>query len=280
MMRSKSLITLSAALALAAFGQAAQACALSAWSSATGVTQAANTGEPPAGFARYSGRCGLRTTAGNQFVQDNSPGSANSYKARFYVKADAGSSGDLFKARNAGGTAIITVAYNGTAFTFNVNGAATQPAAVTATAGRWHSIEIDWAAGAVATFKVKGAGQTVATSPAAVSSTAAPAGDLIANVRLGNTEAAGTGTVSFDEFDSRRTTAPGRLCRGDANNSSAGNPAGQLTGGDAQAIIAESVGTALALGQPDFNENGSVTGGDAQAVIAAVLAATAQCSVN
>jgi hypothetical protein len=279
MMRSKSLITLSAALALAAFGQAAQACAISAWSSATGVTQAANTGEPAAGFARYSGRCSFKTTAGSQFVQDNSPGSASSYKARMYVKADAGSAGNVFKARNAAGTAIITIAKSGTTFTFNVNGAATQPAPVTIIEGRWYSIEMDWAAGAAATFKVKGAGQTVATSPAAVTSGAAPAGDLIANVQMGNTEAAGTGTMSFDEFDSRRTTAPGRLCRGDANGNSAGNPAGVLTGGDAQAIFNE-VGTGgLSPGQPDFNENGTVTGGDAQAIFNAVGTGVNQCNV-
>jgi hypothetical protein len=55
------------------------------------------------------------------------------------------------------------------------------------------------------------------------------------------------------------------LCRGDGNNSSAGNPAGLLTAGDAQAIFAE-VGGTIAIGQPDFNESGGVTAADAQQI--------------
>jgi hypothetical protein len=266
MMRSKNLITLSAALALAAFGQAASACAISAWSSATGVTVAANTGLPSAGFARTSGACSLKTLGPSQFVSDTSPGSANSYKARFYVKADAGAAGAIFKARNSGGTNIITITQSATGLAFNVNGAATQPAAIPTVAGRWYVVEMDWAAGAAASFRVQGNGG-LATTGVTSTSSAAPAADVIANVQLGNIDAAGAGVITFDEFDSRRTTAPGRLCRGDANNSSAAAPVtGLLTGGDAQAIFAEVGAVALATGQPDYNQNGTVTGGDAQQI--------------
>jgi hypothetical protein len=261
MMRIKSILSLSTAIAMAVFAQGAQACAISAWSSATGIT-VADTGAPAAGFSRYSGVCGLKTVGGAKFVQDNSPGSANSYKARFYVRAEAGAAGTIFKARNAASAAVISVAANGTAFTFAVNGAAAATT-VPYTVGSWYSIEMNFTAGAATTFSVTGA----AGAPVAVTAAASAAADVIANVQLGNIEAAGTGNFGFDEFDSRRTTAPGRLCRGDANAN------GLIQGNDRILITNETLGT-LAPGQPDCNENGLVQGNDRVCVTNLIAAAT------
>jgi hypothetical protein len=267
MMRIKSILSLSTAIAMAVFTQGAQACAISAWSSATGIT-VADTGAPAAGFSRYSGVCGLKTVGGAKFVQDNSPGSANSYKARFYVRPEAGAAGTIFKARNAASASVLSVAANGTAFTFAVNGAVAATT-VPYTAGAWYSVEMNFTAGAATTFTVTGNGGTLAPGGTSVIVTAAAsgAGDVIANVQIGNIEAAGTGSIGFDEFDSRRTTAPGRLCRGDAN----GN--GLIQGTDRTAITNDATGT-LATGQADCTENGLVQGTDRTCVTNLIAAAT------
>ena len=114
---------------------------------------------------------------------------------------------------------------------------------------------------------------TVAAGTATFSNLANSA-DSITEARLGLITGTPTVTapVFFDEFDSRRTQNPGRLCRGDAN----GN--GSLTGGDAQAVINETVNGVIAIGQPDANENGGVTGGDAQAIINLVVNVGATCA--
>ena len=261
MLRTKSFIALSVGAALLTFGQVASACAISAWSSATGLS-AADTGEPTAGFSRYSGKCSLRANGPTKFVQDNSPGNATSYFARYYVNTGTLAGADIFKARDAANADVIRVSYNAGALSFFVKGAASQPANIPAVAGRWYSVELSWAQGAAAAFNVKVQGNNGAavTAPATTINSAT---DVINNVQLGMINAGATGQGFFDEFDSRRTTAPGRLCKGDAN----GN--GTITGGDAQAIIAEftSGSATTVIGQPDCNESGGVTGGDAQCVI-------------
>jgi hypothetical protein len=265
MMRTKSILSLSAAIAMAVFAQGAQACAISAWSSATGLT-VADTGAPTAGFSRYSGICGLKTVGGAKFVQDNSPGSAGTYKARFYVRGEAGAAGTIFKARNAASASVIAITANGTAFSFAVNGA-TAATTVPYTVGSWYAIEMDFTAGAATTFNVTGA----AGASVPVTAAASAAGDLIANVQLGNIEAAGTGNFGFDEFDSRRTTAPGRLCRGDAT----GN--GLIQGNDRTAISNEIATVGLATGQPDCTENSLVQGND-RTCVSNLIAAGATCN--
>lgn len=255
---------------------AASACAISAWSSATGLT-VADTGEPAAGFSRYSGRCSLRVpsfTAGGRFVQDNTPNNETTYRSRvYYFTGDiGGGETDIIQARNTGGTNIIRVTHDGAVLKFYTNtGGAAQ--SVTVADNRYYAIEMAWAAGTVSpattgtfTASVTGAGGVLAGS--ANFSGLANSADSITDARLGLIASAGAPTVTapvyFDEFDSRRTTAPGRLCRGDSNGNTS------LTGGDAQAVINEVVNGVIAVGQPDCSENGAVTGGDGQCIIGRV----------
>lgn len=269
MLRSKSLIALSVGAALLMMGQVASACAISAWSSATGLS-AADSGEPTAGFSRYSGKCSLRANGPSKFVQDNSPANATSYFARFYVNTGTLASADIFKARDAANADVIRVSYNAGNLSFFVKGAAAQPANIPAIAGRWYSVELSWAQGAAAAFNVKVQGDNGAavTAPATTINSAT---DVINNVQLGMINAGATGQGFFDEFDSRRTTAPGRLCKGDAN----GN--GQIQGNDRVTISNEIAGT-VATGQPDANENGSVQGND-RVVVSNLILAGATCNL-
>ena len=278
-MNHKSLLGTAVAAALLFGAQAVSACAISAWSSPTGLT-VADTGEPPAGFSRYSGRCSVRVQNTNggtgRFVTDTTPNNEASYRVRFYYfTGDISGATDIFQARSSTATNVIRVAHDGNQLSFSANtGGAAQN--VTVLDNRYHAIELAWAAGAGTgsmTATVTGAGNTVAAGTATFSNLANSA-DSITEARLGLITGTPTVTapVFFDEFDSRRTQNPGRLCRGDAN----GN--GTLTGGDAQAVINETVNGVIAIGQPDANENGGVTGGDAQNIINLVVNVGATCS--
>jgi len=273
-MKHKAILGTAIAAALLLGAQAASACAISAWTGgATGLT-VADTGEPPAGFSRYSGRCSLRVSnAGTpRFVVDPTPAGETRYSMRvYYLTGDiSGATADIFQARNSGGTNIIRVTHNGAQLTISTTSGT--PVNIPVLDNRYYAIELAWAAAAGTgslTGTVTGAGSIVPAGTINIANLN-NAADVIDEARLGIIVGAPTITnpVFFDEFDSRRTTNPGRLCRGDSN----GN--GALTGGDAQAAINETVNGVIAIGQPDANENGAVTGGDAQNIINLVVNGT------
>ena len=98
--------------------------------------------------------------------------------------------------------------------------------------------------------------------------------DRITEARLGLI--AGNPTVNtavaFDEFDSRRTQNPGRLCRGDSNNSTT------ISALDRSAITSElAIPPTLAAGQPDCNESSAVSALD-RSCVTNLLAAFATCN--
>lgn len=270
MIRLKTLLGTAIFSAMAFTG--ANACSISAWSATDSVgVVAADSGEAPA-FSRYSGRCSLRVVGGAtpKYVQDNTPTNATAFKARFYLNAgsplvDTGASGFVFLARDSAGANLIRVALTGGSLQTTVTGSAAAIPAIPITPG-YYSVEMEWAQGAAAPFsiKVQGAGSVTAVTQTTTTNNAA---DVLKDVRLG-LSAASTGTAFFDEYDSRRTTAPGRLCRGDAN----GN--GLIQGTDRIVISNEIAGTALAAGQPDANENGLVQGTDRIVVSNLILANT------
>jgi len=269
MIRLKTL--LGAAIFSAVAFTGANACSISAWSATDSVgVVAADSGEAPA-FSRYSGRCSLRVVgaAGAKYVQDNTPTNATGFKARVYVLpsaaplVDTGAGGFVFLARDGAGANLIRIALTGGNLQTTVTGSAAAIPAIPVTAGRYYSIELEWAQGAAAPFsiKVQGAGEA---TPVVQTTTTNNAAGVLKDVRLG-LSANSTGTVFFDEYDSRRTTAPGRLCRGDATNN------GLIQGNDRVAISNEIAGT-LAPGQPDATENGLVQGNDRVAVSNLILA--------
>ncbi len=274
MIRLKTL--LGAAIFSAVAFTGANACSISAWSATDSVgVVAANSGEAPA-FSRYSGRCSLKATgaATAKYVQDNTPTNATSYKSRFYVYtgstlADTTAGGFLFLARDGAGANLIRIALTGGNLKTTVTGSGAAIADIPVVAGKYYSVELEWAQGAAAPFSIKVQGANSST-PVIRTTTTNNATGVLKDVRLG-LSAGSTGTVFFDEYDSRRTTAPGRLCRGDANNS------GQISFADAQQIAAE-IGGALTVGQPDCNESGSVNFTDAQCAAARVGPTT--CTTN
>lgn len=87
-----------------------------------------------------------------------------------------------------------------------------------------------------------------------------------------------TAPVYFDEFDSRRTQSPGRLCRGDAGGGAGGAPDNVIGVADRVLITNEILATGTQpLGQPDVNDDGIIAPADRVGVTNLILAA-ASCN--
>ena len=234
----------------------AMACTVDNWSSASNAT----AGDPAAdAIARYQGLCGLEVT-GTGYVEDESPAGIPRIVARFYVLND-----------NTG-TATIYSGFSdndGTAEVFNVTlDEAGQVTLTDTTTGQsvsqggstnWLSVEVDWVRDASGSISLSVNGQAEQSTNLDNSGSA-----LLGSVRLGNLDGA-AGTLGFDSYESRRSTAVGRLLVSDANAD------GNITGGDLAVIAGEILGNALANGQPDCNEDGTVTGGDLACAASIIL---------
>jgi len=255
----KSLIGGVAAAALLGLSMNAQAqtCVVSNWSSATVVTDA-DAGTQGASNRRYGGPCGLRTPGGAAaYVTDETPSAEGTYIARFYAFLDsAGTDPVIIYEATDGTDERIRVWYNadntGAAspgdLTLQVidNVSANNFVTFTGVGSGWHSIEFTWEAAASAdiNFTVNGAADQTITLDTS--------GFQIADASLGNVDGGATGTMDFDDFDSRRISRPGRLLVGDANDDEA------VSIFDTIAIIGEFQSGVFAPGQPDCNEDGQV----------------------
>ena len=249
----------------------------------TAAPLAGETGNPlegrptdPTPVARYSGHCGLRSASASQFVSDTTPTAETRLRARFYLYTGLTSGTALvYQARNASGTQMIGISYSRSTsqFTFNTRSGSASIGSIAQ--DRWYSIEFDWnrtATNMVAT--VRGAG---VTTDSVVTVGGVGAGDQIDDARLG--WVSGTATASVrgiitDAYESRRTTAIGRLCRGDANND------GQRNSGDQLAVRNEFLVGTLAPAQPDANEDGDINSGDQITVRNLFLEGQGACSVG
>jgi hypothetical protein len=247
-----------AAVAAALFGlaaaQSSMACSLTAWGQGnppggTGAVGGPVTGEPDDAVPvkRYSGRCGLQAGPA-AYVQDGLPTAEATYNAQFYMFT--GATGTYFQADDATPAAQISVGYDGTNITIARSAGGTT-ATVPAAANRWFRVLVKFNATAgTLGYTVRGGGAAEATavtgSITGVASTA-----RIETAKLGLVS--GTGTATVDAFESRRTSDPAALCRGDAN-------ADALIGVQDRIILTnEILQTALASGQPDVNEDGLVS---------------------
>lgn len=269
-MKISSRTLLAAALLVALPTSGAMACTITNWNG-TGTAAAANTGGPAQSIARYSGVCALSVDTG-KYVVDNSPGTEGTYRARFYVLTKAvGGAVTIFKATsadNGGGTAVVEVDYTGSAFNFRQNGTTVGAGVSGIQANKWYSIEVFYKAGASFSASVWGAGGSAEIGN--VSAASAGAG-TVGSAVLGVSSGTASTALGFDAFESTRSesTAIGRLCRGDANGATGLNIA------DRMEMNKELLGTALAVGQPDCNEDGNVNIADRQCLNARLLAGDA-----
>lgn len=234
------------------FAASALACSTEAWMGGNaGIPANANSGSPPT-VARYSEFCGLAVT-GTGHVQDNTP-SDTRYRARLYVLDGLTGAGaiDIFEAySDIGATnALFKVTFNGSQFVFDATDAGGGSATV-ASANGWNLVEFDWNSDGTFSYWVN----ADATADAANGSTSAGTGTVEA-VRMGapNGFATQTGKLTFDAFESRRSTAVGALLAGDANGNLSVNIFDII--GIQNEIL--NPATNLADGQPDCNGNGSV----------------------
>lgn len=223
--------------------------------------------------ARYAGQCGLRSAATAQYVIDNTPTAETTFRARFYVYTGLTSGSALvYEALNAT-TRQIGVTYDRGAGNLSFATTGATPQTITVVPDRWYSVELDWSrTRGNMLVAVRGAG---AATESLATVTGVGGTDQIDTARLGwvsGTGVAGARGIVTDAYESRRATAIGRLCRGDANLD------GTRNSGDQLAVRNEFFGTALAPGQPDASEDGSVNSSDQLAVRNIFFAGTSACT--
>jgi hypothetical protein len=227
--------------------QAAIACQTTNWSATSGSVVA---GDPSAdGIARYQGLCGLEAN-GTGFVQDNSPGGIDRIVARFYVLNDNTATATIYSGfgDTAGGSNRFNVTLDG-AGSVTLTDVATGQSVNQSGASNWLSVEIDWGQGAGSGFASLSVNGQAAAEVTGLNNT----GAALQSVRLGNLNGA-TGVVGFDSYESRRSTAVGRLCNCNAN----GSADDVVNVQDVVVIVNEAGGVGLASGTPDCNQDGAV----------------------
>jgi len=259
MTNSRMLLLLGIAFAVS-FGLSlnaqAQTCVVTNWAGGQNNLVNSDAGTPIDGHSRYAGPCSLEVEVDGttRSVTDNNPsGSETDYIVRFYFLADGvGSDPVKIYSADGGGSDRITLTYTNGDLTLAVDDGGVMSSETVAGLGAgWHSVEFVWTQDANATIQLSVDGAADVPISGVDSS-----GYSIDNALLGNLDGVNAGgTFYFDDYDSRRSTRPGRLCRGDVNES------GSITQTDMLTIFNEvaSGGTVLAGGQPDYNENGSVT---------------------
>jgi hypothetical protein len=225
----------------------AVACSLQNWSSAsTGMfaSQPDGAGGDPSGAtssARYAGLCGATAPAG-EFVQDDRPGGIERIIARFYVLNDGANDPVVYRGNTSGSVELFNVQLVGGNAVLNAGGTTVQGA----TQPGWNSIEIDWdSAGGSIGIIVNGGTEDTATGISTAS---------LANVQVGNLNAAAGGSVVLDGYEAHLSTPVGRICNCNAN----GSADDVVNVQDIFAVLGEAGGGALASGTPDCNEDGNV----------------------
>src|SRR5690625_180721 len=268
----RKMILAGAALAVCtgfALNAQAQDCTVDNWDVQQGLADS-DTGTQGANNRRYGGPCGLRHGPDRNESYDcaASPNGETSYIARFYTFLDDVNTSDpvmIFAAGDDNDNSLLEVSYEDGDLTLAVYGATTETATFSNIGSGWHSVEVVWAAGEDTLFKVDEEGDLAVSADTS--------GQTIHYADLGNLNEASGGSIDFDDFDSRRSERPGRLCVGDTNGDE------QLSMSDVNNIYKEvqSFGSWFADGQPDFNEDGNITMSDRNAVFERVQGFNFDC---
>jgi len=144
------LISSAVLLTSAFFVSSTLACNTTAWQG--GVTDA-TAGDPTAdGIARVSGLCGMKVTATNGHVADNSPTDETTFIGRFYFfpKNVAAGSHEIFVAlsdQTNSESDVFVISYDSGNITLNASGAGGNSATVAADATHWNLVEFAWTSG-------------------------------------------------------------------------------------------------------------------------------------
>ena len=245
------------ALVLGCLALDAMACSTDAWDDVSGGVK----GSPPA-ISRYSGLCAFALSSAG-YVESRRA-SDQRYIARFYVLngIEGSEAMVIFRAYSddAATGALFEVTLNGSQFGIDAGaagGGSTSEDPPPAKPG-WNLVEIDWASNGSVSYWINADSQ----SEPATGSVDAGSG-TVQSVRLGAPGGFGnnSGTLTFDAFESHRSTPVGALLVGDANADSVVDSA------DVDAIRDEFFENGLSTGTPDCNEDGAVDSGDTICVI-------------
>lgn len=289
---SQSILASLAGLGLIVAANTAEAanCTIDNWSSAVELTNA-NAGTQGANNRRYAGPCGLRVPVSStlRYLQDDTPAAETSFNVRFYFFLnDVTGDVTLFQAAASNNDPVITATYVESTSVINVdiaNNAATQTLiAEGVDVASWNSLEIQWKADGEETAKVILVNADLTDE---VIGSAVNTSELrIDRARLGvlSVSAGASGSIDFDDYDSRRESVPGRLCRGLTDPDRAVGNSGfqELKFADIDNIFAEiaSRGASPSAGVPDFDQDGQVKFSDLDAVFQRIASRQVSCAVN
>ena len=227
------------------------ACTVDNWSGKSDAPDGEPLASGPNGsdgkpaIARYSGVCAMQTVADTEtWVEDNSPGGIDRIRARFYVLANNSTDAVIYRGFDGDGLGneLFNIEIAADRSVSITSGSVSIPAPGAAVDPGWNSVEIDWKSGGEFGLTINGQSVTTSGSSAAGS---------LASVRLGNLNGA-TGTLNFDGYESRRSTAVGRLLVGDANGD------GTVDVLDINTLANEILNSDLGSGVPDCDESGTV----------------------
>ena len=274
----------------------AQDCTIGNWAGGAVNDGKLLAATPADGNSRYGGPCSMRVDldAGPAYVVDNSPIAEQDYITRFYFNPNGNANAGpmiIFAATDesdGGGADVLQLWYNqpnaGEArllIATEGGSSSIDVAAGDIRASGWNSFEIVWSSGPDVDIALSVNGGTDQ-----VSSDNNTSNERVRSALLGfvdDNEGATTSTTPmfFDDFDSRRISRPGRLCRGltDDNRAAEGDGWQRITAADRQAVFVESAtsGNVPAGGQPDFNEDGLVNAADRQAMFIAIATNANSC---
>lgn len=233
------------------------ACTFDAWNG--GVSGSPVAGSPTA-VSRVFGECAMKLSAPGS-VKDTSPANESAAIIRFYVysQLSAGSPVifEAFSDDNATAS-LLTISFDGSNFVFDAGNEAS--ANVPGETG-WNLVEISWTSGGSMDYWVNA---DSVSEPTPTGSVTAAAGTM-ESVILGTSDSY-TGSLTFDDYVSHRSTPVGGLLLGDTNND------GTVNVFDISATLLEIdfFNPVLQQGTPDCNMDGQVNVFDISALLLAI----------
>ena len=294
-------VTMMFGASMAAHADNDNPCTITNWTGQVDPNNALLASNPAAAIPnpRYAGPCSLRVdlTGDFAYLVDESPLEEPNYNMRFYFNPnDNASAGPMiiFAASDDEGEDVLQLWYNvggvdsggpinapnhATLVVVTDDGAEIINAGdIGGPATGWNSFEIVWESAADATVALRVNAEDDLTLDG-VDTSSIRISEALLGLAGPDEVPTSDNPFFFDDFDSRRNTRPGRLCRGLTDQSR-----DELLLEDAQTIFDEVSALedfdVLAPGQPDFNEDGVVDLADAQAVFNRVSEFLGGCENN